>query len=78
MTATKDIDTLLSSQDLPIELARLASSSHPRDEPRVASMLSGVFTARQQDDVICPMMLRRNLLVPAHDGSVVQSAWRVE
>ncbi|HEX2136328.1 MAG TPA: hypothetical protein VHG30_10550 [Microvirga sp.] len=78
MTATKDLDTLLSSLDLPIELARLASSSQPRDEPRVASMLSGVFAARPQDDVICPMMLRRNLLVPAHQGPIVQSAWRVE
>ena len=78
MTATQDIDTLLPSQDLPMELARLASTSRQRDEPRVASMLSGVYAARQQDDVICPLMLRRNLLVPAHEGAMEQSAWRVE
>jgi len=78
MTATKDIETLCASQDLPMELARLISSTHERDEPQVASMVSGVVAARQQDDVICPLMLRRNLLVPAHHGSVTQSAWRVE
>jgi hypothetical protein len=78
MTATKDIETLCATQDLPMELARLISSTHERDEPRVASMVSGVVAARQEDDVICPLMLRRNQLIPAHDGSVTQSGWRVE
>ncbi len=78
MTATKDIDTLFPIQHLPMELERLASSAHSRDEPRLASMVSGLVAARQHDDVICPLMLRRNLLVPAHEGPVAQSAWRVE
>ena len=78
MTATKDIDTLLSSQDLPMELARAISTNHQSDEPRIATMLSGMFVARQDDEVICPLMLRRNLLVPAHQGAMAQSAWHVE
>jgi hypothetical protein len=78
MAAIKDIDTILSSQDLPEELMRCGSSSHQGDEPEVASMLSGMIAARRQDDVICPLMLRRHLIVPAHHGSIAQSAWRVD
>lgn len=77
MPATKDIDTILSSQDLPMELVRLASSHHQSDEPRVASMLSGMVAARHQDEVICPLMLRRNLIVP-HQGSTTPGGWRVD
>ncbi len=61
-----------------MELLRLTSSIHASDEPRVASMLSGLVAARQQDEVICPLMLRRNLLIPAHQGSVTRSAWRID
>lgn len=79
MTAARSIDTLLPSQDLPVELLRLTSSVHPSEEPRVASMLSGLVAARQQDDeVICPLMLRRNLVIPAHQGSITRSAWRID
>jgi hypothetical protein len=78
MTATKDVETILSSQDLPAELQRLASSSHQGDELGVASMLSGMVAARQGDEVICPLMLRRNLIVPAHQETIAQSSWRVE
>lgn len=78
MTATKEIDTLLASQGLPTELLRLPTSSHQGEEPRVASMLSGMIAARQPDEVICPLMLRRNLIIPAHQGSIMQDAWRVE
>jgi hypothetical protein len=76
MTTTKDVDTVLVSQDLPLEFCRL-SGTHQGQEGRMAPVLSGVIAARQQDEVICPYMLRRNLLVPAHQGSVAQSAWRV-
>jgi hypothetical protein len=76
MTTTKDVDTVLASQDLPLELCRL-SGTHQGQEGRMTPVLSGVIAARQQDEVICPYMLRRNLLVPAHQGSVAQSAWRV-
>jgi len=78
MTATQEIDTILSGQDLPMEFLRLPSSSHPGAEPRVASMLSGMIAARHQDEVICPLMLRRDLLIPAHQGPIARSAWRVE
>lgn len=79
MTAARSIDTLLPSQDLPVELLRLTSSVHPSEEPRVASMLSGLVAARQQDDeVICPLMLQRNLVIPAHQGSITRSAWRID
>jgi len=78
MPATKDIDTILSSQDLPMELVRLASSHHASEEPRVASMVSCMVAARYQDEVICPLMLQRNLIVPAHQGSMSRGRWRVE
>jgi len=78
MTAIQDLDTLLSSQDLPMELLRLTSSMHPSEEPRVASMLSGMIAARQQDEVICPLMLRRNLVIPAHQGTMTRSSWRID
>ncbi len=77
MTVTEEVETLLSSQELPAELLRLATSTHQAEEPHVASMLSGMIAARHRDEVICPMMLRRNLVVPAHQGLISQSAWRV-
>ncbi|MET0531461.1 MAG: hypothetical protein ABW003_24540 [Microvirga sp.] len=78
MTATNDVDTILSSQDLPVELWRLSSSLHPGDEPKVASMLSGMTALRHEDEVICPLMLRRNLVIPAWDDVVAQSVWHVK
>jgi hypothetical protein len=78
MTATKDIDSILPSQDLPEEFLHRPSSAHPSEEPRVTSMLSGMIAVRHHDDVICPLMLRRHLVVPAHYGYMAQSAWRVE
>jgi hypothetical protein len=41
-------------------------------------MLSGMIAARQPDEVICPLMLRRNLIIPAHQGPITQGAWRVD
>lgn len=76
MTTTKDVDTILASQGLPPELRRLPGT-HQGEEGRIADLLSGVIAGRQQDGVICPDMLRRNLLVPAHQGAVAQSAWQV-
>jgi hypothetical protein len=77
MTVTQEVETLLPSQELPVELLRLATSTHQTEEPHVACMLSGMIAARHRDDVICPLMLRRNLVVPAHQGLVNQSAWWV-
>ena len=63
MIATEDIETLPQIEDLPPELRR-SSGGRPRDE-RIARILSGLTAARQAEDVICPMLLRRNLVVPA-------------
>jgi hypothetical protein len=78
MAAIEDIDIILPSQDPPEELMRLASSLRQGEEAKVASMLSGMIAARLQDDLICPLMRRRHLVMPAHTGLVAQSAWRVE
>jgi hypothetical protein len=66
MTATNELDAILSREELPDEFCRLASSSPPREKPIVASMLSGLVPAsEQQDDAVCPLMLRRHLVIPA-------------
>ena len=67
MASTKDVETVLCSQDLPLEL-RHQSSAHEGEERKVLSRLSGVIAARQPDEVICPYMLRRNLVIPAQLG----------
>jgi hypothetical protein len=67
MIVSEDVDTILPRLALPAELGRAASSHHAGEEPRVASMISGL-----------PLMIERNLLVPAHDGVMAQSAWRVD
>jgi hypothetical protein len=58
---------ILCSQDLPLEFRRPSSARHG-EETKVATRLSGVIAARQQDEVICPYLLRRNLVIPAHFG----------
>jgi hypothetical protein len=65
MTLAREIESGLSSQDLPLELRRL-SSAHQSEEPKIDSVLSGVITPRQDDDVICPYLLRRNLIVHSY------------
>lgn len=65
MTATNELDAILSKEDLPDEFCRLASSSPPSDKPSVASMLSGIVPSGEQDEVMCPLLLRRHLIVPA-------------
>ncbi len=65
MTATNELDAALCQEDLPDEFSRLASSSSPREKPNVAFMLSGIVPAMQQDEVTCPLMLRRHLVVQA-------------
>jgi hypothetical protein len=53
MAATKAVETVLSSLNLPLEL-RHRSSARESEERKVVSRLSGVITARQPDEVICP------------------------
>ena len=65
MTATNELDAVLCQEELPDEFSRMASSSPQRDKPSVAFMLSGIVQAGQQDEVTCPLMLRRHLIVPA-------------
>ncbi|WP_262270919.1 MULTISPECIES: hypothetical protein [Microvirga] len=65
MTATNELDAVLCQEELPDEFSRLASSSSPRDKPSVASMLSGIIPVSSQDEVTCPLLLRRHLVVPA-------------
>jgi hypothetical protein len=67
MASTKDVDMVLCSQDLPLEF-RHQSSAHQGEETKIASRLSGVIAARQQDEVICPYLVRRNLVIPAFLG----------
>jgi hypothetical protein len=77
MSATDDLGTLFCTQDLPTELLKLVTTTHASDDPQVASMLSGLVTARQRDDVICPLMVQRRLVVPSHYDSVVLAASRI-
>jgi hypothetical protein len=75
MASTKVVDTVLSSQALPLEF-RHQSSARQGEEARIATRLSGVIPARHQDEVICPYLLRRNLLVPAQLGPVAQGTYQ--
>ncbi|SCY00180.1 hypothetical protein [Microvirga guangxiensis] len=65
MTATNELDAALCQEELPDEFARLASSSSPYEKPNVAWLLSGIVSTCHQDEVTCPLMLRRHLVVPA-------------
>jgi hypothetical protein len=71
MTATNELDAILCHEELPDEFCRLASSSPPGDGPSMASFLSGIVPAgEQQDDAMCPLMLRRHLIIPAWQGGM--------
>ena len=70
MTATNELDAILSQEDMPDEFSRLASSSPPGNYYSGASLVSGLVPNRQEDGVMCPLMLRRRLIVPVfHDGA---------
>ncbi len=69
MTATNELDAALCQEDLPDEFSRLSSSSSSHEKPNVAWMLSGIVSTSQQDEVTCPLMLRRHLVVPAWSPS---------
>lgn len=77
MTTTKDLESTLLDQDLPIELLRVPNS-HCLDLPATVSMLSGTVPVRPADEAICPLLMRRNLLVPAHQAQIVRDGWRVQ
>jgi len=66
MSATTDLGTLFCGQDLPMEFMRLVTTGHTSDDPQVATMLSGLVVTGHQDEVICPLMVQRRLVVPSH------------
>lgn len=76
MTATNELDAVLAQEMVPDEFCRLTSSAPYRDKPLVASMLSGIVAVRQQDGVMCPLMLRRHLLVPLFRSGMAGEAGR--
>lgn len=76
MTATNELDAVLCQEELPEEFSRLASSSPQQDRPSVALVLSGIVQASQQDEVTCPLLLRRRLLVPAWRSNFAAGASR--
>ena len=41
-------------------------------------MVSGMMAARNEDEVICPLMVQRDLVVPAHHGVMTRGGRRVE
>jgi hypothetical protein len=65
MTATNELDAVFCQEELPDEFSRLTSSSTSRDRASTASMLSGIIAVCHQDEVTCPLLLKRHLLVPA-------------
>jgi hypothetical protein len=69
VTAANELDAILSREEPPDEFCRLASSSPPGDKPSVAFILSGIVPANEPDGVMCPLMLRRHLVIPAWEGS---------
>lgn len=77
MTATNELDAVLCQEELPDEFSRLTSSSSPRDRPCVASMLSGIVPAWQQDEVTCPLLLKRHLVLPVWDSVLDARAGRL-
>lgn len=77
MTAANELDAILCQEELADEFSRLASSSSSRDKPSVASILSGMIPVCYQDEVTCPLMLRRHLVVPAWPYGVPAGAGSV-
>lgn len=65
MTAANEIDAFLCQEELPDEFSRLASSSPPSDYTSSLSLFSGLVPTRDEDGVMCPLMLRRHLVVPS-------------
>ena len=76
MTATNELDAALCQEELPDEFSRLASSSSPHEKPNVAWALSGIVSNCQQDEVTCPLMLRRHLVVQARFRGMAAPARR--
>ena len=64
MIPTKELDEVLLSHDLPLELRR-AWTVHRSEGQHPNLMLTGVVN-KEQDEVISPHLLRENLVVQAY------------
>ena len=65
MIPGKEIDDVLLSHDLPLELRR-AWTMYRSEDHRPNLMLTGVVAYEEQDELISPYLLRQNLVVPAY------------
>ena len=74
MRSTCDSETIMACGDLPVDLARRPSLHRAEDVP-VSVVVSGVVARRDDDEVICASLVRRNLLIPGHRGGGWE-AWR--
>lgn len=73
MSATKDTETVLCSRNLALDQRRPAGP-HGAGDARIAILLSGLIATRQQDGVICPNLVNRQLVVPAYEPAAAQAA----
>jgi hypothetical protein len=73
MTPAKELDDVLLSRDLPLELRR-AWTVHRSEDSRPNLMLTGVVDYKERDEVISPYLLRQNLVVPAYPFRATGSA----
>ena len=65
MTATNAVEACLCEEELADEFSRLAASTPASDIAAAICIVSGLVKTQDDDGVICPLMLRRHLLVPA-------------
>ena len=65
MIPTKELDDVLLSHELPLELRR-AWTVHRGDDQHSGLTLTGIVDSKEQDEVISPHLLRQNLVVPAY------------
>ena len=75
MPSTNELDDVLYTHDLPLELRR-AWTVHRSEDLRHQVMLTGVVGNKEQDDVISPYLVRQNLVVPAYPFRATRSTLR--
>jgi hypothetical protein len=73
MTPTKELEDVLVTHELPLELRR-GWTVHRSEDPHATMMLTGVVGYKERDEVISPYLLRQNLVVPAYPFRATSSA----
>ncbi len=73
MTPTKELEDVLLSNELPLELRR-GWTVHRSEDPHSNMMLTGVVGYKERDEVISPYLVRQNLVVPAYPFRTTSSA----